>query len=173
MDIFKVNNTKSWANMANESSERKRKVRHATRRARGEASRTPTPKKRYVAPKPASPASGNTRGTGDKMMIYTKKPVILANGRQLRGHWTRAVDPEGDYGGPYANMRNLLANPRYRSNMNEFEKDRANYQKFVRNMQSRVAGSPGFNRLKARQTLRAMGITRKRSGSRSRSRSHK
>jgi hypothetical protein len=103
------------------------------------------------------------------MMIYTKKPVILANGTRVKGHWTRAVDPEGDYGGPYANMRNLLENPRYRANMKEFEKNRENHQKFVKNMQAHLAGPPGFNRMKARQLLRAMAVTRKRSGSRSRS----
>jgi hypothetical protein len=147
--------------MANESSERRRKNRHATRRAKGEASRTPSPVK--------PPKSGNTRGSGDKMMIYTKKELVLANGRRVRGHWTRAVDPEGDYGGPYSNMRNLLANPRYRSNMNEFERNRESYRELVNQMQRRAAGSPGLNRLKARQNLRAMGVTRKRSGSRSRS----
>ena len=170
MDIFKVNNTRSWANIANNNSKEKRKARHATRRAKGEASRTPSPVKRYVAPKPApAPTSGNTRGTGDKMMIYTKKPVILANGRQVRGHWTRAVDPEGDYGGPYANMRNLLENPRYRADMEEFKHDREYHQKYVKNMQARLAGPPGFNRMEARRALRAMGVTRKRSGSRSKS----
>lgn len=36
------------------------------------------------------------------------------------GHdWIQAVDPFGDYGGPYASMRELLGNPKYREEMRE------------------------------------------------------
>ena len=175
-DVFKGKILKSWANVVNESSERRRKIRHATRRTRGSGSKTPSPAK--------SPKSGNLRGQGEQMMIYTKKPVILANGRRVKGHWTRAVDPEGDYGGPYANIRDLLKNPRYRSDMDEFEKDRAAYQNFVERMRQRASVTPGLHRLEARQTLRTMGVTRRqparqrehtgsRSRSASRSRSHR
>jgi hypothetical protein len=161
MGVFDGRNVKSWANAANESSQRKRKNRHATRRARGSSSRTPSPVQ--------SPKSGNVRGQGEQMMIYTKKPIILASGHRVKGHWTRAVDPEGDYGGPYANMRNLLKNPRYRADMDEISRDRAAYKNFVERMKHQASSS-------RHQSVRTMGVTRRvparRTRSSSRSRSH-
>jgi hypothetical protein len=91
----------------NESSEKKRRVRHATRRARGERSATASPA-----------ASGDTKMVGNILKIYTKRPVIGMNGRTTRGQWLTAVDPEGDYGGPYASVNELLENPKFRSDMN-------------------------------------------------------
>jgi len=99
---------RSWANIMNESSEKKRRVRHATRRARGERSATASPA-----------ASGDTKMVGNILKIYTKRPVIGMNGRTTRGQWLTAVDPHGDYGGPYASVNELLENPKFRSNMND------------------------------------------------------
>jgi len=106
-------NTTSWANMMNESSERKRKNRHATRRARGEGSRTASPVR-----------SGDTKKVGNVLKIYTTKPIILASGKTVRGHWVTAVDPHGNYGGPYANAREMLNNPKFKSNERNLEKNR-------------------------------------------------
>lgn len=72
---------------------------------------------------PKSPRSGDTKGTGDNMMIYTTRPIVLGTGQTVRGHWTRAVDPEGDYGGPYADVLDLIRNSRYKSDMNNIQKN--------------------------------------------------
>ena len=108
-----LSNTQSWANIMNESSEKKRKNRHATRRARGEASRTASPVR-----------SGDTKKVGNVLKIYTTKPTILANGKTVRGHWVTAVDPHGNYGGPYANARQMLNNPKFKSDEKNLEKNR-------------------------------------------------
>jgi hypothetical protein len=97
----------SWANIMNESSEKKRKVRHATRRARGEVSKTASPVKH-----------GDTKMVRNVLKIYSTRPVTGMNGRTTRGQWVTAVDPEGDYGGPYASVNELLNDPKFRSNMN-------------------------------------------------------
>lgn len=97
----------SWANIMNESSEKKRKVRHATRRARGEASKTASPVEH-----------GATKMVGNVLKIYSTRPVAGMNGRVIRGQWVTAVDPEGDYGGPYTSVNELLNDPKFRSNMN-------------------------------------------------------
>ena len=121
-------NTKSWANIANENSQKKR----ATRRARGSRSRS------------ASPArSGDTRGRGNNMEIYAGK------------RWVKAIDPEGDYGGPYSSIKNLQKNARYVRNEAEMIGDKFKYN--VNKMQRNLKGEPGFARMEARQKLRAMG----------------
>jgi hypothetical protein len=97
----------SWANIMNESSEKKRKVRHATRRARGEASKTASPVKH-----------GDTKMVGNILKIYSTRAIAGMNGRTTRGQWVTAVDPEGEYGGPYASANELLENPKFRSDMN-------------------------------------------------------
>jgi len=60
------------------------------------------------------PRSGKTRGTGKNMMIYTRRTVYNINGKKHRGKWVKAVDPEGLYGGPYANIEDLLHSRKYR-----------------------------------------------------------
>lgn len=42
-----------------------------------------------------------------------------------KGNWVQALDPFGNYGGPYAEMRALMADEGYRANMAEFEADKA------------------------------------------------
>jgi hypothetical protein len=113
-----VKTMESWANIMNQSSERKRASRHATRRAAGNKSATPSPT-----------ISGETKKVGDILMIYTKQPIILASGKRVVGHWTRAIDPNGDYGGPYADARQLLNNPRFKSDEANLNKNR---RKFTR-----------------------------------------
>ena len=131
-NIFKTNALKSWANIMNESSQRRRSTRHAKRRELGQASGTPSPAN-----------SGDTKKVGDKLMIYTKKPVVLANGKTVRGHWVRASDPNGNYGGPYANMRNLLSNPKYKSDEANIEETMRRYKNSMRNpTRSRRSRSP-------------------------------
>jgi hypothetical protein len=77
------------------------------------------------------------------MEIYAKK------------RWVKAVDPEGDYGGPYSSIKNLQKNPRYVRNEVEMigDKFKYNQNKLHRNLK----GEPGFARMEARQKLRAMG----------------
>lgn len=104
-------NLRSWANIMNENSAKLGK----TRRAKRSASRN--------SGTPKSPRSGDTKGSGNNMMIYTTRPIILGTGETVRGHWTRAVDPEGDYGGPYADVLDLVRNPRYKSDMNNIQKN--------------------------------------------------
>ena len=128
-------NTRSWANIMNESSEKKRKVRHATRRARGERSATASPAK-----------SGDTKMVGNILKIYTKRPVIGMNGRTLRGHWLTAVDPHGDYGGPYASANELLENPKFRSDMNNIYGKRASPPRRGRSHSRRRSASRSENR---------------------------
>jgi len=36
-----------------------------------------------------------------------------------KGKWVKAYDPGSEYGGPYANMRNLQKNTRYQKNMED------------------------------------------------------
>jgi hypothetical protein len=121
-------NMRSWANIANENSQKKR----ATRRARGEPSRSPR-----------SPVTGNTRGNGNSMEIYAKK------------RWVKAHDPMGDYGGPYANIKNLQKNTRYVRNQLEAIGDKFKYN--VAKLEQNLKGSPGLKRAAARQKLRKMG----------------
>jgi hypothetical protein len=158
-------NTRSWANIANNNSQKERAARHATRRARGERSRTPTAaslraarhasrRARGEASKTPSPVrSGNTRGQGENTKIYS------------RGRWVKAVDPEGDYGGPYATMAELLRDHRYISDMKEFAEDKAIFNKYINGLQRRVRGAPGLNRAEARALLRQRGIPSRRSRS--------
>ena len=128
---------------------------HATtRRAKPQASRSASSSPRNSA---RSPRSGNTRGRGGQMMIYTKKPLTLPNGRRVAGHWTKAIDPEGKYGGPYSDVRNLLANPRYRAQMTEDD-----FSQTVPRVLRRAAPP--------RATRRHRGHSRSRSSSRSHSR---
>jgi len=150
---------KSWANAVNENS--------GTRVA-----------PRYVPPgarqtrRERSAHSGNIRGVGHNMLIYTKKAVVLANGRRVHGHWVKAVDPEGEYGGPYKNVRNLLRNPKFISNSRNISRNASAYKKYVRSLRRKYVGAPGLNRMEARALLRKMGKSlRAPSASRSRSRS--
>ncbi len=129
-------NKRNWADIMNESSQRRRNIRHATRRARGENSGTAV--------------SGETKRVGNILKMYTKRPLALVNGRTVRGHWVTAVDPEGNYGGPYATMNDLRRNPRYRSNMNNI-----------------------FGRKRAPSRARSRGRSASRSGRRSATRSGK
>jgi len=79
------------------------------------------------------PEEGNIREKNGKTEIYTKKKVILANGRTVYGHWLTAVDPKGNYGGPYLNFENLISNPRYKSNMENIAKNKEAYRKWKNN----------------------------------------
>ena len=88
---------KSWANIADEDAP----LRHSSKK--GEP----------------VPEEGDTKGEGHTMMIYTRRPTTLSSGESVRGHWTRAHDPEGDYGGPYADYCDMLADSRYRSDMKD------------------------------------------------------
>ncbi len=71
-----------------------------------------------------SPHEGNVRGSGSNMMIYTEKPIILPSGQEVRGRWVKAIDPKGDFGGPYSNYMNLLHNPSYISKMENIHSTR-------------------------------------------------
>jgi hypothetical protein len=106
----------NWANEMNKNSAKKRATRRAARRAAGLASRSASPVR-----------SGDTKKVGNITKIYTTQPTTLANGKTVHGHWVTAVDPEGDYGGPYANVEDLLRNPRFRSNAADLEKIKRNY----------------------------------------------
>ena len=120
LNIFSKN-TKSWANIMNESSEKRRKTRHVKRRALGQASRTRSPTR-----------SGDTKMVGKHLMIYTTEPVVIASGKTVHGHWVKATDPEGDYEGPYANARKLINNPRYKSDMANIIKNMESYAQYKR-----------------------------------------
>ena len=77
------------------------------------------------------------------MQIYAKK------------RWVKAHDPMGDYGGPYANIKDLQKNARYVRNQVEAIGDKFKYN--VDKLEQNLKGSPGLKRAAARQKLRAMG----------------
>lgn len=116
----------------------------------------------------AAPSSGNTRTNArGRMMIYTEKPALLASGQRVRGHWFPAVDPEGDYGGPYANLRQLMNNSRWRSDMADLAKDQAAYSEW---RAAQRAGPAARARSRSRSTRRNRSRSRGRGRSRSRGR---
>lgn len=97
-----------WGNVA--QAELGNQRRSSSRSAHSSArSFTPTPE----------PRSGATYGRGKNMMIYTRKLVHAVNGKTYRGKWVRALDPEGKYGGPYANGIDLHRNPKFRREFGE------------------------------------------------------
>jgi hypothetical protein len=110
-DVFK-----SWANIMNENSANKRKTRRNRSANRNK--------------------EGDTKGEGKNMMIYTKKPITNIRGVTKRGSWVKAVDPEGDYGGPYANLRQLLNNSKYKSDQANIEKSKAAYTEYKKTRRS-------------------------------------
>jgi hypothetical protein len=42
-------------------------------------------------------------------LIYTSKTLRHPSGRMMKGAWVTASDAEGEWGGPYANIKNLFA----------------------------------------------------------------
>ena len=79
------------------------------------------------------PEEGDIREKNGKTEIYTKKKLQLSNGKIVYGHWVKAVDPQGNYGGPFLNYGNLLKNPRYKSNMENIAKNQESYRKWKNN----------------------------------------
>lgn len=77
------------------------------------------------------------------MQIYAKK------------RWVKAYDPEGDYGGPYANIKNLQKNTRYVRNQLEAIGDKFKYN--AHKLGENLKGPPGLKRMEARHKLRKMG----------------
>jgi hypothetical protein len=115
----------SWANAANENNA----AAGVTRRSPSQNRRASGPAvARYVPPsrrnRGAAPKNGDTRGEGAEMMIFTTDPIILANGTRVRGHWVKAIDPHGDYGGPYSDLMQLFGNPRWEADMANIRRDR-------------------------------------------------
>jgi hypothetical protein len=121
MTLWNVGTGRSWANVANENS-LKRKSRGHSRGSSPAKTRKSKSKN-----KNKEPEEGETKGHGALMKIYTRKPLVVGPGPPVRGMWVKAVDPEGDYGGPFANVAKLLDNPRYRSNMRNIEKNKARH----------------------------------------------
>jgi len=107
-------NAMSWADAANLNASKKS---------------NPT-KNKKVSP---LPEEGNIREKNGIIEIYTKQKLILANGKPVYGHWVKAIDPKGNYGGPYLNFENLTSNPRYKSNMENIAKNREAYRKWKNN----------------------------------------
>lgn len=80
------------------------------------------------------------------MMIFTTDPIILANGTRVRGHWVKAIDPYGDYGGPYSDLMQLWGNPRWEADMANIRRDR-----------ERAAAGTRRSRSKSRSRSRSRG----------------
>ena len=122
--------TRRWARSRSRSRSRGRTARRSRSRSRGRDRRRSrsrsrsrgrsarrrgfrvfnerTRRYRTVTPSPRaarSPREGNVRGNGNNAMIFN------------RGEWVKAYDPMGNYGGPYARIQNLHADPRFESNM--------------------------------------------------------
>lgn len=143
----------SWADLVNAESAERRAARRAAGRSRSRS-----------RSRSAAPSSGNLRTdprTG-RVMIYTTQPAILASGERVRGHWFPAIDPEGDYGGPYHDFRQLLSDSRYRADMADIAKDQAAYSEWRAAQRGEApAGAAG----RARSRSRGRGRSRSRSGS--------
>jgi hypothetical protein len=124
------------------------------------------------------PEEGETRGEGNAMMIYTRGKVIQANGKVVYGKWVRAVDPYGDYGGPYHDLQQLLDNPLYRSNAANILRNmqgsrdyRKNSRNRGRSRRSSSRSSRGRSRSRRHRSSNHNNHSRRRHRSRSRSRS--
>jgi len=116
---------------------------------RSSSSRSAHSSARSFTPTP-EPRSGATYGRGKNMMIYTRKVVHALNGKKYRGKWVRALDPEGKYGGPYANGIDLHKNPKFRK---EFGEDRGRGRSRSGSRSTRRSGrsrSPSKNRRRSR-----------------------
>jgi hypothetical protein len=88
--------------------------------------------------------------TGRKL-IYTMKPIRELNGKVTRGAWVPAIDPEGDYGGPYSNWANLWKNPKYKRNTAELMKlQKEYYAAENERRRTRRSGSRGQRRSRSR-----------------------
>ena len=139
----------SWANIVEKNSAEKR----GTYKRRGPVKMTP-------------PRSGNVKKnyTG-RNLIYTRKPIRELNGTVVRGTWVPAINVEGDYGGPYNDLMDLLRNPRYQADMKEFkELQEEGAMKARRRGRSRSRSRSRSTRRRSRSRS-----TRRRSRSRSRS----
>lgn len=141
----------SWANIVEKNSAEKR----GTYKRRGPVKMTP-------------PRSGNLKKnyTG-RNLIYTRKPIRELNGTVVRGTWVPAINVEGDYGGPYNDVMDLLQNPRYQADMKEFEQLQEE-----QTMKARRRGR-SRSRSRSRSTRRRSHSRRTRSRSRSTRRSYR
>lgn len=115
---------------------------------RSSSSRSAHSSARSFTPTP-EPRSGATYGRGKNMMIYTRKVVHALNGKKYRGKWVRAVDPEGKYGGPYANGIDLHKNPKFRK---EFGEHRGRNRSGSRSTRRSRSGSSKGSRRSSRRS---------------------
>ena len=103
------------------------------------------------------------------MEIFTMEPVIRANGTVIRGTWVKAIDPYGDYGGPYHDLRQLLDNRRFRDDMQDIYGALERGRSRSRSRRSRSRGRSRSRRGRSRSRSRGRGAgagTRRRSRSR-------
>ena len=69
-----------------------------------------------VYPESVIPLSGNLRNRGEGKEVYTYRPEF-GSGRLEHGRWKRAFNADGEHGGPYPYIGDLLAAaPRWKSN---------------------------------------------------------
>jgi hypothetical protein len=115
---------------------------------RSSSSRSAHSSARSFTPTP-EPRSGATYGRGKNMMIYTRKVVHALNGKKYRGKWVRAIDPEGKYGGPYANGIDLHKNPKFRK---EFGESRGRNRSGSRSTRRSRSGSSRGSRRSSRRS---------------------